>query len=758
MKNCCKTKKIKMIKIELRFLFLLLALFAILLVSENAFAQATLINSTGGNIENEIGIIKIKTTGSLIGLQDTIGGTIIFLAPESGRRQVVPNITYNKLILNANAWLYIDSSESHHASSRPMSVLDSLIVLSGEHSKIYNNSVETHTSGNIYNNGRIRGLKDVRMNNQAEPQAIDGAKGKGSFSRLNINNPFGVEVASEFEVTNKLELTQGTLKNTSGANVKLGNKNIDRNDTADVYLNRPLIVRHTTGSMIAEPILDEPQMSIHYVGQGSMFVGAEAPTNALALHTVRAENTDSLILSKNLYVADSLFIGTHIHTSSDTLILFSAANPQFHLNNPNAEIYGNFRRTDWFASDKIFFNNPMTYLFFNTPVNKTDISQITSTIYPREFSSYSGGNMKKVKRNISMHALNMQGEKYQEKIDAVYGYGWRHQGEYDETMDLAFEKLILMHYDENAHTSKWIRNQTSVTPSINNSYDNWGYSYASKITGFGNFAIGLAFDPYLTFRGKVLLEGAYRYDKHRMANDLQQRNYLPMPPQNVYPYNKDPNMNHYARRDEQDNVQFPDSVVDWVVVEFRKEYSEEGSVKTLLVKTDGRIVDMWGNEQVFFTHTGEIVGGAEQYPDAPLVDSVKDANFYVAILHRNHTAMITALPIEFIVGNDVFVDFTSPQIVLGGTSALKPIGRDSLHFGQFIYGMIAGDFNPAGNMPDGKVDENDYRYIIPIFGNWSNSTFDGYLLNDINLNGTITTLDFNMVYNNRGRISFYPHK
>ena len=741
---------------------LLVKLLCILAICNNvSLAQPRiLINSEGGKIENETGIIKIKTVGNLLNLQDTIGGTVIFLAPEGGRSQVVPNITYNKLILNANAWLYIDSLEVIHASSRPMSVLDSFIILSGERTKIYNSTIETHTKGNIYNNGRIKGEKDIRVNNQFIPQTINGADGKGSFSRLNIDNPYGVEIVSEFEVMNKLELTQGILKNTTDANVKLGNRNISRNiDTTDKYFNRPLIVRHTTGSIAAEPILDEPQISIHYVGKGSIFTGAEVPSNVLAIHTVRAENTDSLILSKNVNVTDSLFVGTHIHANDkDTLTLFSVINPEFHPNNPDAEVHGNFRRTNWYENDTIVFNNPMTYLLFKHPIDRTAINKITSTIYAGKFNPQPEGNTRKVKRSITVRAANAMGNEYQNKINAEYGYGWRHQGEKDETMDLTFDKLVLMYYDNNVNNNnKWTKNLTSATPPKYNSSGCWGYSHATLINDFGDFAIGLSLDPYLAFRGKSILEGAYRYDKGRMANDLQEKNYLPMPPEDIYPYNRDPNRLSYIRLDDQSNKVFPDSVVDWIVVEFRKEYVHEGSVKTLLLKTDGTIVDMWGNEQVYLTHTGEILGGVEQYPVFPSVDTVKDASFYVAILHRNHASIFSEMPINFNVGIDVFIDFTLPQAVLGRNSALKPVDRDKSNPKQFIYGMIAGDWGRNGGIPDGKIDEDDYNFIIPIFGTWTNRLLDGYHLNDINLNGTITTLDFNMVYNNRGRFSFYPY-
>jgi hypothetical protein len=109
---------------------------------------------------------------------------------------------------------------------------------------------------------------------------------------------------------------------------------------------------------------------------------------------------------------------------------------------------------------------------------------------------------------------------------------------------------------------------------------------------FGDYTIGTQDASYnLAFSGRAFLEGAYRWNLARMSNELQEFNYLPMPPPDIYPYNLDPNRAFYVRMDRQ----FPDSVVDWVVLEFRRDYSvkeQKNTLKTLLLKTDGSLVDM----------------------------------------------------------------------------------------------------------------------------------------------------------------------
>src|SRR5690606_33825588 len=145
----------------------------------------------------------------------------------------------------------------------------------------------------------------------------------------------------------------------------------------------------------------------------------------------------------------------------------------------------------------------------------------------------------------------------------------------------------------------WVPNETSEEASTNG---DWAYSRVTQITEFGNFAIGSILD-YIILAGKVRLEGAYRYDLNLMGNDLQRRGLLPMPPPDIYPYNLDANREFYVRTD----GQLPDSVVDWVVLEMCRDYTDEYPiVNTFLLRTDGSLVDIYGNKQIYLTSTGHI--------------------------------------------------------------------------------------------------------------------------------------------------------
>jgi hypothetical protein len=261
------------------------------------------------------------------------------------------------------------------------------------------------------------------------------------------------------------------------------------------------------------------------------------------------------------------------------------------------------------------------------------------------------------------------------------------------------------------------------------------------------------------------LEGAYIFgsvnddtNNRRMRHDLQERNYLPMPPPDIWPYNLDAFRNTYVRLDQFGSPVFPDSVVDWIVLEFRKEYGISGHRKTFLLKTDGSLVDIYGNKQILFDNNGRFATVDSNGFAAEPLDSIPEAQLYVLLLHRNHAAIISDLPVPFTPDETVFVDFTIPSTVSGGVQALRRIDRQiSDGTMSYIYGMIAGNIN-NGMRPDNVIDARDFDAINLGLDDWSigpGGTLDGYLIRDLNLSGTINTLDFNIGFNNRGRI-VYP--
>jgi len=95
----------------------------------------------------------------------------------------------------------------------------------------------------------------------------------------------------------------------------------------------------------------------------------------------------------------------------------------------------------------------------------------------------------------------------------------------------------------------------------------------------------------------------------------------------------------------------------------------------MLLTTDGRIVDLYGNEQTLFHSSGEFL----KYDSLgrPINDTISDleAHLYVVIRHRNHAAVVSDKPVHFVAGQPCFVDFTKHINVMGGSNTMRKIDR-----------------------------------------------------------------------------------
>ncbi|MGI6370033.1 MAG: hypothetical protein GX372_07715 [Ignavibacteria bacterium] len=734
------------------FLILLFILFPINTFSNNYLLK----NNKEGNAQlSNHGTLRLIKAGDIIGMPDTIGGRVEFVMKEKNRSQIIPNVTYHTLLINSNSWMRVDSLWTASAKSRPLSTLDSLIILS-DSQRMRLEEVEIHAKGTVINRSKIGGSRDVRANKETSSQDVGGG---GKFSRFNVDNPHGVDIVDGgITIENQLTLTRGALRSTSKDKVTIGNKDLDRLgeqiiDSTEIAkidesnLNRPRVVRSSGTSV--EGALDYVENSdLHYRGAGSIVTTDEVPDAKETIQNLRVENTDSLVLAKNLTANDTLFVATHVHAyDKDTLTLTSTTNPIYDVdNNPQSEIQGHFRRTDWKEGDTIVLNNAYTYLLFKNPINRDDISTLVSTIFPRRYHNLNEGNVLKVKRAMTLSAQDANSSEFTGDIDAEFGYGWRYGGDYDEVGNLAFERLVLKFYDAGA----WVVNSTSSKP-IAAGANNWAYANAMKITSFGDYSIGSQIEN-LIFAMKTRLEGAVR-DRRTgmMGNDLQRRNLLTMPPPDIYPYNLDPKRPFYVRTD----GQLPDSVVDWVVVEFRENYTDEPKFNTLLLKTDGSIVDLYGNKNFLMSNSGDVISAGIDFPTDTSKGLISDRSFYFAVRHRNHAAVISNEPVKLQVNIINNLDFTSPSFVMGGTNSLRKVAKDPEN-NMFLYGLLAGDVN-NNNAPNGEITDKDYNSILPEYSTWKNSLFEGYLLHDLNLDGIITTLDFNIGFNNRNRIVIFPY-
>jgi hypothetical protein len=180
----------------------------------------------------------------------------------------------------------------------------------------------------------------------------------------------------------------------------------------------------------------------------------------------------------------------------------------------------------------------------------------------------------------------------------------------------------------------------------------------------------------------------------------------------------------------------PDSVVDWIVVQFKNvENPDIKFNKLLILRYDGKLVDINGNPRIRINNS--------EYTPGTMSNA-----FEVVVLHRNHSSIKTLNPIEFKKeNNNSIYDFTQPEFVFGGTATLKLVDWTD---GERIFGMRGGylvndDVTKAEmlNASNPLIQLKDY--II----SWNRLPDTGYLLYDYDMDGIVTTADYNLSWNNR---------
>lgn len=664
-------------------------------------AQGVTLDNTGGKINN-LGTIRVRA-GQVKNLNDTIDGRFEYTASCPAFTQEVPNIVYNQLVISGAGLKIIDTVRKIGNQPVPLIARDSLLLIDSARINLLRGDI--WALGPVANTVSIFGNKEVRL---AGNQWQD-IWGNGNFPILHLDNPFGAVVirGGGFKVDHQLILSRGQFLNSLSNNFFLG-------DSAR-------IVRYV-GASISETPLFGKRVDVEYRGNGVITSGPELPKDEQTLGNLEVNNTGGVILSQNVTVNDTLRLRSSIYTEPDDstkyiLTLTSQNNPEFV--NPQAEISGSFRRTSLKGdSSRILFNNVYTYLVFPNENSKNGASEVTFRVKPRTFPQLPFG-VSKVRRQIQIFAKNSLGQTVPEFYPIV-GYGWRHSPDtsIDETNGLDVYKLRLQWWNG----STWVNVGDEDVVQFD-TLNGWAYNVVksgSQVQS-GEFAIGSSFYQPLAFKAKALLEGAWRNGS--MANDLRKRNLIPNTPPDVFPYNLDP------QRSSIYVDPIPDSVVDWVVIQFRR---------TL---TDPKPIVYTG----FITTNGNIIGRNGEYPltGSQIRFDSGYSNYYIAILHRNHLAVVTEEPVDLsrkLV--DATVDFTKPELVMGRENALRPLAKTP---NGLLFGLISGDING-----DGVID------LFDQIGIWTERDFEGYFIWDTNLDGIITTRDLNFSINNRGRKSFLP--
>ena len=162
---------------------------------------------------------------------------------------------------------------------------------------------------------------------------------------------------------------------------------------------------------------------------------------------------------------------------------------------------------------------------------------------------------------------------------------------------------------------------------------------------------------------KVFLEGPY--NGLTMNTSLNSQGLIP----HTQPYNIQPR--NYVGAESVASI--PPDVVDWILLDLRTGVEASSIIgrRAAFLKSDGRIVDLDGNSSVSFP-------------------GVSDGNYYLAVHHRNHLSIMSAIPLSFSNGNiTTNYDFATGQDKAYGTeSDGKPLAEG--------IGMIAGDANRTG--------------------------------------------------------------
>ncbi len=680
-----------------------------------ATATSQTLNSSG-KIEN-LGTIKVKS-GQVQMKQDTIDGRVELLQSSNNVYYEVPNMVYNQLVIQNQGKKFVsDTKKDNFGSIRNIIVRDSMIFRKDALLTTYytgTNPEDVIAQSTVVNDSsRYVAHRDLVMRNNVKSQDL---LANGKFSRLNIDNPLGVNVKSGgFEITSKLTLTSGELRNSA-------ENNFTMKDSTEIE-------RHVGATLAYEPRF-ETSVNVTYVGKGSLSTSGEVPTDKSVLKNLRVHNTDSLVLTRNVSVNDTLELRAKILALADTLIYNNRYNPIF-MDTTHSEISGMFLRTQIPVGERAYFHNPYTYFFFADNDAKGNLSSLLLDMRIKTYPRYDVSNAK-IQRSIDIEAYDANNNRISSGFVANFGYGWRYDlnKPYDETRYLSdsFLELLLQKWDGTDY-----QDLESGVPQVASQYG-WAFSNYGQLNTTGSYAIGLSTSLSIFVQSRVFLEGSYIPNSNGLMrtdlwNGMQGNLLVDGIKSKPYPYNRvNINVNQITS--------VPDSVVDWVVLEFRNTVNPNVKFsKLLLVRYDGKIVDLNGNPNIR-------ISKSEFDP------KTQSSSFDLVILHRNHASVKSVDPIRLIAENNSKVyDFSQPSFILGGTASLKlveatPTTRQfALKAGYNLTDAIGQ--NQMENVLNPFTFKRDHLVV------WDNISQTGYLMLDYDMDGIITTRDYNVSWNNR---------
>ena len=320
-------------------------------------------------------------------------------------------------------------------------------------------------------------------------------------------------------------------------------------------------------------------------------------------------------------------------------------------------------------------------------------------------------------------------------LNTVYGGG----GLAARTVDSTWQTVSCIQFDKQdtalCYSFRWHDNlenpSTGMTGLVLNgggAYDTYDVKSGGYYGNMQNCLSTLTCCPTLDI--KVMLEGPYNATTGLMNTTLNQRGLLPnQTPVGIFavptPIGQPYNTNPWSYAGTESIVNYPATVVDWVLVSLRTDSTTAASTllrKAGLLHSDGRVT--------FIDSCWNLTIGQK---------------YFVVIEHRNHMGVMSKT--GFIAQSHTLIDFTSGDGYIRTnppTTGQKQIGSK--------WCMLAGDGRKELQVTNFDINFNDQQ-------RWKTESgiFDQYRYSDFNLDADTNFLDSNIWKKNNGRYSGVPH-
>ena len=210
----------------------------------------------------------------------------------------------------------------------------------------------------------------------------------------------------------------------------------------------------------------------------------------------------------------------------------------------------------------------------------------------------------------------------------------------------------------------------------------------------------------INVQGKIFLQGPF--NGNTMKTDLADSSFLPA----SQPYNNSPWNYSGSESLILPGGQPGSGYVDWVLVELRNSSNpvEVAGRRAAVLRNDGRLLEPDGSVGVKF-------------------DNMQEGLYYIAVFHRNHLAVMSALPV-YLNSNSQLYNFTNAMDKAYGINPMADLGNGN-------FALYSGDGNSNGG-----VNIHDKNGVWQL----QNGTL-GYLKGDFDLNGGVNIVDLNDFWN-----------